>query len=350
MTCRFSLPTILFQSKIIGVHIIKTGSCVVWAVRCILRLFSCSLSCCKSVIEELHRSCDYIILHWIYQSDKWPYRYWYLPHPCCVCCVCLDLTQWVTSQKSFHEDFLFNLVWYVLVQWNVKILNLHLSGYSWAVITQDQSVFGSCSRSCSEIMFQKVGCACGKKKHAWCQYSSHVSSVTAMNSQLICWHHTTRLSSLTLEEGPKILLVGKIRTTVQIAKGEYMECTLHLSTGHQSLKIHKLDTSVSLGLPHQSAFGEKCDWILWNLLAIHFSAIKFILVGWNGVCKKYSKSKTIKEHSYCSFHCTNVLLLYNLQKIDQISGHVYLCSIQQKPTGTGSNDATNYSNFTNWMD
>jgi hypothetical protein len=193
-----------------------------------------SLSCCKSVIEELHRSCDYIILHWIYQSDKWPYWYWYLPHPCCVCCVCLELTQWVTSQKSFHEVFLFNLVWYVLVQWNVKILNLHLSGYSWTVITQDQSVFGSCSRSCSEIMFQKVGCVCGQKKHAWCQYSSHVSSVTAMDSKLNCWPHTTRLSSLTLEEEPKILLVGKFWTTVQIAKGEYMECTLHLSTGHLS--------------------------------------------------------------------------------------------------------------------
>jgi hypothetical protein len=105
-----------------------------------------------------------------------------------------------------------------------------------------------------------------------------MSSVTAMNSQLVCWHQTTRLSFLTLEEGPKILLVGKFWITNQIAKViirnvHYiwaLDTNLHF---HQPLKIHKLDTSVSLGLSHQSAFGEKCHWILWSLLAIHFSAI-----------------------------------------------------------------------------
>ncbi len=70
-----------------------------------------------------------------------------------------------------------------------------------------------------------------------------------------------------------------------------------------------------------------------------------------GFARDIAKVRLSKSIPTAVFHCTNVLFYSNTisWKLTKSQGHVFLCSIQPKPTGTGSNDVTNYSNFTNWM-
>lgn len=67
-----------------------------------------------------------------------------------------------------------------------------------------------------------------------------------------------------------------------------------------------------------------------------------------GFARDITKVQLSKSIPTAVFHCTNILLYSNTisRKLTKSQGHVFLCSIQPKPSGTESNDATNYSNFT----